>query len=98
MKNKSVRLADVRTSFGDIFGIVQFGRESHPDCGGDPITGTYRPNDTITAEQFDNRMILRRVMLKHGFKPYDCEWWHFTLVNEPYPETYFKFPVRELRK
>ena len=75
-----------------------FGRESHPDCGGDPITGTYRPNDTITAEQFANRMILRRVMLKHGFKPYDCEWWHFTLVNEPYPETYFKFPVRELRK
>lgn len=75
-----------------------FGRESHPDCGGDPITGIYRPNDTITAEQFANRMILRRVMLKHGFKPYDCEWWHFTLVNEPYQETYFKFPVRELRK
>ena len=73
-----------------------FGKESHPDCGGDPVTGTYRPNDTITAQQFANRMLLRTVMLSHGFKPYDCEWWHFTLKNEPYPDTYFEFPVREL--
>lgn len=73
-----------------------FGKESHPDCGGNPETGTYRPNDTITAQQFANRMLLRTVMLDHGFKPYDCEWWHFTLKNEPYPDTYFEFPVREL--
>ena len=73
-----------------------FGKESHPDCGGNPETGTYRPNDTITALQFANRMLLRTVMLSHGFKPYDCEWWHFTLKNEPYPDTYFEFPVREL--
>lgn len=73
-----------------------FGHESHPDCGGNPETGVYRENDTITAEQFANRMILRNAMLRHGFKPYDCEWWHFTLVDEPYPDTYFKFPVREL--
>ena len=73
-----------------------FGKESHPDCGGDPVTGTYRPNDTLTAQQFANRMLLRTVMLSHGFKPYDCEWWHFTLRNEPYPDTYFEFPVREL--
>ena len=73
-----------------------FGKESHPDCGGDPATGTYRQNDTITAQQFANRMILREAMLRHGFKPYDCEWWHFTLKNEPYPDTYFWFPVHEL--
>ncbi len=73
-----------------------FGRESHPDCGGDPESGTYRENDTITAQQFANRMLLREVMLAHGFKPYDCEWWHFTLKDEPYPDTYFKFPVKEL--
>ena len=73
-----------------------FGKESHPDCGGNPVTGTYRPNDTLTAQQFANRMLLRTVMLSHGFKPYDCEWWHFTLKNEPYPDTYFEFPVREL--
>ena len=73
-----------------------FGKESHPDCGGNPETGTYRPNDTITAQQFANRMLLRTVMLDHGFKPYDCEWWHFTLRNEPYPDTDFEFPVKEL--
>lgn len=73
-----------------------FGRESHPDCGGNPETGVYRQNDTITAVQFANRMILRNAMLSHGFKPYDCEWWHFTLKDEPYPDTYFDIPVREL--
>ncbi len=72
-----------------------FGRESHPDCGGDPETGTYRQNDTLTAQQFENRMILRRAMMAHGFKPYDCEWWHFTLRNEPFPDTYFTFPVQQ---
>ena len=71
-----------------------FGKESHPDCGGNPDTGEYRQNDTLTAAQFANRMILRRAMLKHGFKPYDSEWWHFTLRNEPYPDTYFTFPVK----
>ena len=73
-----------------------FGRESHPDCGGDPETGVYRPNDTITATQFANRMILRQAMMRHGFKPYECEWWHFTLRDEPFPDTYFTFPVKEL--
>ena len=73
-----------------------FGRESHPDCGGNPETGVYRQNDTITAVQFANRMILRNAMLSHGFKPYDCEWWHFTLKDEPYPDAYFDIPVREL--
>lgn len=70
-----------------------FGEKSHPDCGGNPVTGIYRPNDTITAEQFALRMTLRNAMLKHGFKPYECEWWHFTLDNEPFPDTYFTFPL-----
>ena len=73
-----------------------FGSESHPDCGGNPETGEYRENDTITAQQFQNRMILRNAMLRHGFKPLDSEWWHFTLRDEPYPETYFTFPVKQL--
>ena len=58
-----------------------FGELSHPDYTG------------ITDEQYENRMILRDVMLKHGFKPLVEEWWHFTLENEPYPETYFTFPI-----
>lgn len=73
-----------------------FGSESHPDCGGDPETGIYRQNDTLTAQQFENRMVLRRAMLRHGFKALDSEWWHFTLRDEPYTNTYFTFPVKQL--
>ena len=73
-----------------------FGSESHPDCGGDPSTGRYRPNDTISETQFRNRLILRNAMLRHGFNPLHSEWWHFTLRNEPFPDTYFDFPVQQL--
>lgn len=59
-----------------------FGTRSHP---------FYRK---ISESQKENRMLLRRMMLKNGFKPYDNEWWHFTLKDEPYPKTYFNFPVK----
>ena len=75
-----------------------FGRRSHPDFGGDPVTGEYKGDAPLTAEQFHNRMILREAMLRHGFKPYDEEWWHFTLKDEPFPDTYFTFPVKTLNK
>ena len=58
-----------------------FGQLSHPDYM------------DITEEQYAMRMLLREVMLKHGFKPLEEEWWHFTLENEPFPETYFTFPI-----
>ena len=58
-----------------------FSEMSHPDYTG------------ITDEQYENRMLLREMMLRNGFEPIDCEWWHFTLKNEPYPDTYFDFPV-----
>ena len=58
-----------------------FGPVSHPDYKG------------ITDEQYENRMILQNVMTRNGFKTIDCEWWHFTLEGEPYPDTYFEFPV-----
>ena len=74
-----------------------FGKESHPDYCGDPESGKWKAGSgKLTNEQFENRMILRRAMLAHGFKPYECEWWHFTLKNEPFPDTYFAFPVKEL--
>ena len=80
-----------------------FGVESHPDFCGTPDTGEYTGDNSespvgrsITAEQFANRMILRQAMLRHGFKALDSEWWHFTLRNEPFPDTYFTFPVKEL--
>ena len=47
----------------------------------------------ITKEQYENRMILQKLMVDGGFEPIDTEWWHFTLKNEPYPETYFEFQV-----
>jgi D-alanyl-D-alanine dipeptidase len=47
----------------------------------------------ITAAQKANRKLLADVMKKHGFKPVLEEWWHFTLINEPYPDTYFDFVV-----
>ncbi len=47
----------------------------------------------ITPSQQKNRFLLRKVMLQNGFVPYDNEWWHFTLKNEPFPTTYFNFPV-----
>ena len=48
----------------------------------------------LSQQQFANRMLLRTVMLRHGFKPIDSEWWHFTLKDEPFPDTYFTFPVQ----
>lgn len=59
-----------------------FGELSHPGYTG------------VTAEQHANRMLLRDAMVKRGFRPLSTEWWHFTLVEEPYPRTYFDFPVR----
>ncbi len=82
-----------------------FGQESHPDFCGNPQTRTYtgltdleKANGMkpITEQQFLNRLILREAMLRHGFKAIDSEWWHFTLRNEPYPDTYFEFPVTQL--
>ena len=80
-----------------------FGPESHPDFCGNPETGEYTGDNSksptgrsISEEQFRHRMILRQAMLRHGFKPLDSEWWHFTLKDEPFPDTYFDFPVSQL--
>ena len=58
-----------------------FSERSHPDC------------KDVSREQFQNRMFLQDAMTRNGFVPLDCEWWHFTLKDEPYPDTYFEFPV-----
>lgn len=47
----------------------------------------------LSLEQKTNRAILQEAMQKHGFRNYPQEWWHFTLRNEPYPDTYFDFLV-----
>jgi len=53
------------------------------------------PSDTsVGAQAQANRALLAAAMTRGGFRPYDKEWWHFTLVDEPFPDTYFDFPVR----
>jgi D-alanyl-D-alanine dipeptidase len=47
----------------------------------------------ITKEETENRRLLRSIMEASRFNPYDCEWWHYTLKKEPYPDTYFDFPI-----
>jgi len=51
-------------------------------------------SNEVTSAQKANRMLLQKIMKKYGFKPYKAEWWHFTLVDEPYPNIYFDFPVK----
>ena len=58
-----------------------FSEISHPDY------------EDLTAEQKNNRKILRNAMVNAGFEPLDSEWWHFTLKDEPYKDTYFNFDV-----
>ena len=58
-----------------------FSEVSHPDYRG------------ISEDQYENRMHLQQVMIRNGFQPLGCEWWHFSLENEQYPDTYFAFPV-----
>ena len=57
-----------------------FSERSHPD------------SRDVTDEQYENRMRLKKLMTDNGFRPIDCEWWHFTLADEPFPDTYFEFP------
>ena len=76
-------LLDMRTGrevdMGSPFDL--FSALSHPDCR------------DVSEEQYENRMRLQQAMARNGFEPYECEWWHFRLSDEPFPETYFEFPV-----
>ena len=76
-------LLDMRTGkeadMGSPFDL--FSEISHPD------------SRAVTDEQYENRMFLQNVMKRNGFQPIDCEWWHFSLADEPCPDTYFEFPV-----
>lgn len=54
---------------------------------------SHTANAKISTHQKINRLLLKSLMEKHGFKNYDKEWWHYTLKNEPYPDTYFDFVI-----
>lgn len=48
----------------------------------------------LSDVQKKNRRFIRNIMIKYGFLPFDNEWWHFTLEDEPFPNIYFDFPVK----
>ena len=48
----------------------------------------------ITQEQAANRLILKNAMESHGFRCFTHEWWHYKLINEPFPKKAFDFPVK----
>jgi D-alanyl-D-alanine dipeptidase len=75
------RAPDNSLDFGT--GFDCFSQRSHPSY------------QDISPQAKANRLLLQTLMLQAGFKPLSTEWWHFTLINEPYPDTYFDFPVME---
>jgi D-alanyl-D-alanine dipeptidase len=83
-RGSTIDLTIIKTNgdFVDMGGTFDlFSEISHPDYA------------KISPKQKQNRLILRNAMLKAGFAPLDSEWWHFTLENEPYPDTYFDFDI-----
>jgi len=70
-------------------GVLDMG--SGFDCF-DPISHTDSPD--VNDAQRANRLLLRKQMQRAGFRNYEREWWHYTLNAEPFPDTYFDFPVR----
>ena len=81
-------------------GLVRLADNSEPagelDMGTpfDTLSPRSSPSDMqVSAAARRNRALLAAAMRRHGFRPYDREWWHFTLRGEPFPATYFDFPV-----
>ena len=77
------RASGKETDMGGVFDF--FGPVSHADY----------PN--LTDGQKEKRLLLRSLMTANGFRPLSSEWWHFTLENEPCPDTQFDFPVAMLK-
>ena len=60
----------------------------------DPIS--HHGANGISGTEARNRAYLRTIMDDCGFDSYHCEWWHYSLRDEPYPNTYFDFPIRAI--
>jgi D-alanyl-D-alanine dipeptidase len=78
-------------------GLVRLSDGAEPDMGTafDTFSPRSWPSDTsVGAEARRNRALLAAAMRRAGFRPYAREWWHFTLRGEPFPATFFDFPVR----
>jgi zinc D-Ala-D-Ala dipeptidase len=76
-----------------------------PDAGVDMGTGfdcmdelSHNDSEAVNTVAFYHRLMLQKLMEKYGFNPLQEEWWHFTLKNEPFPQTYFNFPITKKTK
>jgi len=102
-KNKLFELGYIASKSGHTRGstvdltIIDLATEKELDMGS-PYdyfgTVSHPMQKNLTKVQRANRLLLRNLMLSNGFKPYENEWWHFTLTNEPFPKTYFNFPIK----
>jgi D-alanyl-D-alanine dipeptidase len=85
-RGSAVDLTIIRSDTGkelDMGGTFDFfGKLSWPD------------SKLVPADRKANRLLLRTLMMKYGFLPYAEEWWHFMIASEPFPNTYFNFPVQ----
>jgi D-alanyl-D-alanine dipeptidase len=54
---------------------------------------SHTANKRIAAQYRANRLLLKTIMERYGFVNYEKEWWHFTLKNETFPDTYFDFVI-----
>ena len=77
---ESVRKTGKEVDMGGVFD--NFGDVSHSSY-----------TEGLTEEQINNRKLLHKIMTENGFKGINSEWWHFNLIDEPYPDTYFTFPI-----
>ncbi len=78
--------------------LIRLASAEELDMGGpydyfDPVS--WPSSAAVSEAAHRNRMTLREIMIRHGFVPLEEEWWHFTLRDEPFPDTYFDFPLRE---
>ena len=66
-----------------------------PMGGGHDLMDPISHHDARGISQLEarNRHYLRSIMEDCGFESYQCEWWHYTMRDEPYPDTYFDFPI-----
>ena len=86
------RLVDCAAPQAERFPDASIDMGTGYDCF-DPLSHPY--NGRITGRQRANRLVLRRAMLAAGFGPLATEWWHFTLRDEPFPDTRFDVPVAD---
>ena len=78
--------------------IYPYNNDNTIDCGTsfdlmDPASWADNNTYDFTEEQKNNRELIRNIMESEGFKVLKEEWWHFTLINEPFPDTYFDFEI-----